>query len=178
MTNYTELKRLAEAATAGPWYVQYGDDASHRCMTAISTRNKRLNNQGCFTESELESLVAITLHQSYPWVDPDCVNDDNNSNYIAAVSPDVVLSMIAEIERHRCGTEVLQRLHDEDMAERNKLCTQNQALLEAVKGFHTWAYGQRKQQSKGGHASFDYMELLEQMDIAEAAIKLAEGEDV
>lgn len=179
MTNHTELKRLAEAATAGPWYVQYGDDASHRCMTAISTRNKRLNNQGCFTESELESLVAITLHQSYPWVDPDCVNDDNNSNYIAAVSPDVVLSMIAEIERHRCGTEVLQRLHDEDMAERNKLCTQNQALLEALKTLyvkltpqvngadeHCYLIGMRKQVS---HA-----EMIKVV----AAIKLAEGEDV
>ncbi len=93
------LRALAEAATPGPWYVQYGDDASHMCMTAISTRNKRLNNQGCFTESEFESLIAITLHQSYPWVDPDCKNDDANSNYIAACSPDVVLGLLNALER-------------------------------------------------------------------------------
>jgi len=93
------LRALAEAATPGPWYVQYGDDASHMCMTAISTRNKRLNNQGCFTESEFESLIAITLHQSYPWVDPDCKNDDANSNYIAACSPDVVLALLDALER-------------------------------------------------------------------------------
>ena len=132
MTDHQELKRLAEAATPGPWYVQYGDDASHRCMTAVSTHNKRLNNQGCFTEAEFESLIAITLHQSYPWVDPDCVNDDANSAYIAAASPDVVLSMIAEIDRLRCNAEVLQRLHDEDGIEHNKLRTQNQALREAL----------------------------------------------
>ncbi len=93
------MRELAEAATPGPWYVQYGDDASHMCMTAISTRNKRLNNQGCFTESEFESLIAITLHQSYPWVDPDCKNDDANSNYIAACSPDVVLGLLDALER-------------------------------------------------------------------------------
>jgi hypothetical protein len=51
----------------------------------------------------------------------------------------------------------------------------NQVLLEAVKSFHTWAYSQRKQQSKGGHESFDYMELREQMDIADAAIEAAHG---
>lgn len=60
-------------------------------------------------------------------------------------------------------------------SEIDRLRTQNQALREAVKGFHTWAYGQRKQQSKGGHASFDFMELREQMDIAEAALAQAEG---
>lgn len=51
----------------------------------------------------------------------------------------------------------------------------NQMLLDAVQSFHTWAYSQRKQQSKGGHASFDYMELREQMDIAEAALAAAKG---
>lgn len=175
MTDHQELKRLAEAATPGPWYVQYGDDASHRCMTAVSTHNKRLNNQGCFTEAEFESLIAITLHQSYPWVDPDCVNDDANSAYIAAASPDVVLSMIAEIDVQAGSIEAVQAANQRLAAERDKLRTQNQALIEAIKGFHTWAYGQRKQQSKGGHASFDYMELREQMDIAEAALAQAEG---
>ena len=94
--NYEELKKLAAAATPGPWHVQYGDDASHMCMTAISTRNKRLNNQGCFTETEFESFIAITLHQSYPWVDPDCKNDGPNADYIAAASPDAILKLIEE----------------------------------------------------------------------------------
>jgi hypothetical protein len=51
----------------------------------------------------------------------------------------------------------------------------NQVLLEAVKSFHAWAYSQFKQQSKGGHASFDFMELIEQIDIADVAIKAAHG---
>ena len=104
MTNYAELKRLAEAAKAA-------------------------------------------FSNSYE-------HTSNRVDFEMAASPDVVLSMIAEID---------------------KLRTQNQALVEAIKGFHTWAYGQRKQQSKGGNASFDYMELREQMDIAEAALAQAEG---
>lgn len=113
MTNYTELKRLAEAA------------------------------------KEYASLPYYTTHEA---------------DFQIAITPDVVLSMIAEIERHRCGTEVLQRLHDEDMAERNKLRTQNQALREALKGL-------QKQYAEHPDAFWDWSQ-------ARAAIKLAEGEDV
>ena len=134
MTNYTELKRLAEAAES------------------FKPTNLDLINPNYMAKAKAAHIA-----------------------FADKAPPHVVLSMIAEIDRHRCNAEVLQRLHDEDMTERDKLRTQNQALVEAIKGFHTWAYGQRKQQSKGGHASFDYMELREQMDIAEAALAQAEG---
>ena len=82
MTNYTELKRLAEAAKAA-------------------------------------------FSNSYE-------HTSNRVDFEMAASPDVVLSMIAEIDRLRCNAEVLQRLHDEDGIEHNKLRTQNQALREAL----------------------------------------------
>ena len=69
------------------------------CMTAIGTENKRSRNDGQFSQEEGEKLVAITLHQMYPWIDPDCTNDDANSAYIAAASPDVVIGLLDRIDR-------------------------------------------------------------------------------
>ena len=94
-----ELERLARAATPGPWFVQYGDDANFMCMTAISTENRRSRNEGQFSQNEIEKLVAITLHQTYPFIDPECTNDDANSAYIAYANPAVILSLIAELTR-------------------------------------------------------------------------------
>ena len=94
-----ELERLARAATPGPWFVQYGDDANFMCMTAISTENRRSRNEGQFSQNEIEKLVAITLHQTYPFIDPECTNDDANSAYIAYTNPAVILSLIAELTR-------------------------------------------------------------------------------
>ena len=78
--DYSELKRLAEAATAGPWSnTLFADD--------------------CY---EIESTNSEQVAEAY---------GENDAAYISAASPDVVLSMIAEIDRLR---------------------TQNQALVEAL----------------------------------------------
>lgn len=101
-TNITELashmRGLAEAATPGPWYVQYGDDDNHMCMTAIGTENKRERNDGQFSQEEADKFVAITLHQLYPWVNADCTNDDANSAYIAAANPAKVITILDALE--------------------------------------------------------------------------------
>ena len=94
----SHMRALAEAATPGPWYVQYGDDDNHMCMTAIGTENKRARNDGQFSQEEADKFVAITLHQLYPWVSPDCTNDDANSAYIAAANPATVIALLDALE--------------------------------------------------------------------------------
>ena len=106
----------------------------------------------------------------------DAIDDSRcRHDFQMEVTPKVVLGLIKSLEHTTMAAESEAKEVDERNAVIDRLRTQNQALIEAIKGFHTWAYGQRKQQSKGGHASFDYMELREQMDIAEAAIAQAEG---
>lgn len=134
MTNYTELKRLAEAAES------------------FKPTNLDLINPNYMAKAQAAHIA-----------------------FADKAPPDVVLSMIDALDVQAGSIEAVQAANQRLAAERDKLRTQNQALIAAIKGFHTWAYGQRKQQSKGGHASFDYMELREQMDIAEAALAQAEG---
>lgn len=108
-----QLKALAMAATPGPWYVQFGDDIRHQCMTAISAVNKRDGNDGLFEDDQ--PLIAVTFHQSYPAVNiegDDC--GDKDSAYIAAASPNVVLALIARIESLAADAERYQYLRKGD----------------------------------------------------------------
>lgn len=105
------LKALAEAATPGPWYVQYGDDIRHQCMTAISAVNKRDGNDGLFDDDQ--PLIAVTFHQSYPGVNlegDDC--GDNDSAYITAANPAVILALIAKVESLAADAERYRWLRD------------------------------------------------------------------
>jgi len=100
MTDTPEIARIRAALAAGPtpgaWFVQYGDDGNHMCMTAICTANKRSRNDGQFSEDEL--LVAVTMHQSYPFVDPDCNRDEATSEHIAACNPPAMSAVLAHID--------------------------------------------------------------------------------
>lgn len=89
--NYTELKRLAESATPGPW------EFKQKWADHVS--------------SGTGDICILTDHLDTGFVRP-LVERRSNAAYIAAASPSVVLSMIAEIDRLR---------------------TQNQALREALK---------------------------------------------
>lgn len=101
MTDLAQLRNLAEAATQGPWHVQYGDDERHMCMTAISTSNERKRNEGQFSQEECERFVAVTLHQCYPFVNADCERDDDNSAFIAAANPAAIIELLDLIEAQR-----------------------------------------------------------------------------
>ena len=120
MTNYTELKRLAERASlATPWYY-------------------------------LGDLLTETI------------DDSGDAAYIAAASPDVVLSMIDALDVQAGSIEAVQAANQRLAAERDKLRTQNQALLLSLKAFVNHG------------TCFDGTDMAQ----ARAAIKLAEGEDV
>jgi len=102
MTDTPEIERIRAALAAGPtpgqWFVQYGDDQQHMCCTAVSSANKRAINEGQWRASECEALVALTHHQCYPFVEPDCERDDENSEYIAACNPAAMTAVLAHID--------------------------------------------------------------------------------
>lgn len=115
MTNeqLQQLKELAQVATPGPWFVQYGDDIRHQCMTAISSVNKRDGNDGIFDDDQ--PLIAVTFHQSYPGVNlegDDC--GDSDSAYIAAANPAAILALIAKVES--LAPPIASALHDTNCA--------------------------------------------------------------
>jgi hypothetical protein len=64
-------------------------------MTAVSTSNARTHNAGQFEQDD--PLVAVTYHQSYPFVRPDDTSD-NNSQFIAASNPSTILQLLDLIE--------------------------------------------------------------------------------
>lgn len=94
-----ELQRLCDAATPGPWHVQYGDDREHMCMTAIATTANRERNEGHFRDAD--HLVAITFHQCYPFVNVDAADlGDADSAFIAAARTAIpeLLARVSELE--------------------------------------------------------------------------------
>ena len=56
-----------------------------------------------------------------------------------------------------------------------RLMTTDPELLDALESVWIWMDSQSDAQSKGGHATFDLMELRKQRDIASAAIAKATG---
>ena len=99
---------LAAGPTPGPWFVQYGDDASHMCCTAVGAANTRTSNDGQWSAEECDSLVALTLHQCYPFVEADCERDAANSAYIAACNPAAMQKIIAHIDSQAAEIERLR----------------------------------------------------------------------
>jgi len=87
MSNHTELRRLAEAATQGEWHVE---------------ANKYRGDYSVAWKPELK--VCRTYGDSLA---AQC-----DAAYIAAASPSVVLSLIAEVERLRADKERLDYLDE------------------------------------------------------------------
>ncbi len=105
-------KALEDGPTPGPWFVQFGDDGRHMCCTAISAANTRVRNDGQWSAADCDALVALTLHQCYPFVSADCERDEANSAYIAAASPDRIRRILDRLENERAaGFVEASRMH-------------------------------------------------------------------
>lgn len=89
MSDYIELKRLAEAATPGPWAY----DGSYVCPARTE-----------------DGTTYVELWRSIA----DC-HQPENTKFIAAANPAVVLALIAEVEG-------LRAQHGRDSAELRSLC--------------------------------------------------------
>lgn len=109
------LKKLITNATPGPWaYEAHGDTGQYGVGVICDKNDKPIS--GYSENYDLTIIDAIAVE----------VNSAENASYIAAVSPDVVLALITEIERLKrlCAWDVdaLQALgilpkdtRDEDM---------------------------------------------------------------
>ena len=89
MSDHSELKRLAEAATPGPWAY----DGSYVCPARTE-----------------DGTTYVELWRSIA----DC-HQPENTKFIAAANPAVVLALIAEVEG-------LRAQHGRDSAELRSLC--------------------------------------------------------
>ena len=107
MTNYQELKRLAEAATVGPWIAGNDDDSDYYLVGPVAF-------------DRVVTHPVVKLH------------NERNADYIAAASPDVVLGLIKSLEHTTMAAEAEAKEVDERNAVIAGLRTQNQALMEAL----------------------------------------------
>ena len=115
----TELRRLAEAATPGPWYLDgpwwYGDDDSAYCISTAEDAGR----------------IAVTIAPPRYIFGGEREVRDANARFIAAANPAAVLALLADTERaeaklaaaRREGAwEAIEHLGDELGWDHNALC--------------------------------------------------------
>lgn len=74
MSEYSELKKRAEAATAGPWIEQDDEDSA--------------------------AGAIFIVPESDTWIPPICrITAERDAAYVAAANPHEILGMIAEIDQ-------------------------------------------------------------------------------
>ncbi|MBX5689011.1 ead/Ea22-like family protein [Pseudomonas aeruginosa] len=89
MTDHSELRRLAKAATPGPWRVQTG------CSW------RRIG-----TDHGDGDVLRPCTHPHDGW--PDIAAPVENLEYIAAANPKAILALLDEIDRLKAENEVLR----------------------------------------------------------------------
>ncbi|HHX0959344.1 TPA: ead/Ea22-like family protein [Pseudomonas aeruginosa] len=89
MTDHAELRRLAKAATPGPWRVQTG------CSW------RRIG-----TDSGDGDVLRPCTHPHDGW--PDIVAPAENLKYIASANPKAILALLDEIDRLKAENETLR----------------------------------------------------------------------
>lgn len=100
MTDNTELKRLAEAATPGPWSV---------CGEVDSTQGFEIV-QDIWNEHGTHTGMDVVVYEWSYESDPLGVIRRPDADFIAAANPSAVLALIAEIERLQGCEDVLRQL--------------------------------------------------------------------
>ncbi|HCF2029392.1 TPA: ead/Ea22-like family protein [Pseudomonas aeruginosa] len=90
MTDHAELRRLAKAATPGPWRVQTG------CSW------RRIG-----TDSGDGDVLRPCTHPHDGW--PDIVAPAENLKYIASANPKTILALLDEIDRLKAENEALRK---------------------------------------------------------------------
>ncbi|HFT1366726.1 TPA: ead/Ea22-like family protein [Pseudomonas aeruginosa] len=91
MTDHAELRRVAEAATPGPWSCN-----RHRAIVGGPTLE--------FTNGAAQQQIAMACWQS--WMHEEELR--NNAEFIAANNPKTVLALLDEIDRLKAENEALR----------------------------------------------------------------------
>ncbi|MGK8309864.1 ead/Ea22-like family protein [Pseudomonas aeruginosa] len=101
MTDHAELRRLAKAATPGPWRVQTG------CSW------RRIG-----TDSGDGDVLRPCTHPHDGW--PDIVAPAENLEYIASANPKTILALLDEIDGLRSRLEIDERTPHDGIACRDE----------------------------------------------------------
>ncbi|WP_377647326.1 ead/Ea22-like family protein [Pseudomonas aeruginosa] len=91
MTDHAELRRVAEAATPGPWSCN-----RHRAIVGGPTFE--------FTNGAAQQQIAMACWQS--WMHEEELR--NNAEFIAAANPKTILALLDEIDRLKAENEALR----------------------------------------------------------------------
>ena len=98
------IRRRAEAASAGPWFVRYLDDGYAANLVAVASRpGPEHGDDGSFRDGDIDAkdIVAATLVQNPErYVDIADHRWDENADFIAHAREDVP-RLLDEIERLR-----------------------------------------------------------------------------
>ncbi len=139
MTDHAELRRLAKAATPGPWRVQTG------CSW------RRIG-----TDSGDGDVLRPCTHPHDGW--PDIVAPAENLKYIASANPKAILALLDEIDgllaqhgRDSAELRALCQARDDARKERDRLKAENEALLLGMRAILN-AYDYADQYNKEGVA--------------------------
>lgn len=103
MTDHAELRRVAEAATPGPW-------SCNRHWAIVGGPILE------FTNGAAQQQIAMACGQS--WMRDDELR--NNAEFIAAANPQAILGLIAEVERLRSRLEIDERIPHDGIACRDE----------------------------------------------------------
>lgn len=122
MTDHAELRRVAEAATPGPWSCN-----RHRAIVGGPTLE--------FTNGAAQQQIAMACWQS--WMHEEELR--NNAEFIAANNPKTVLALLDEIDgllaqhgRDSSELRALCQARDDARKERDRLKAENERLLDEL----------------------------------------------
>ncbi|ALP47854.1 ead/Ea22-like family protein [Pseudomonas phage YMC11/02/R656] len=131
MTDHAELRRLAKAATPGPWSCN-----RHWAIVGGPTLE--------FTNGAAQQQIAMACQQS--WMREEELR--NNAAFMAAANPKTILALLDEIDgllaqhgRDSSELRALCQARDDARKERDRLKAENEALrgaLQAVVDDPTW----------------------------------------
>ena len=99
MTDYTDLKRLAEALAREKWRQGREGGSGADLITEIESGEAVFSVFGIFSNTRIDDPALKTEKRRMPMA---------RAAYIAAANPSVILSLIAEIERLRDMVRRLQ----------------------------------------------------------------------
>ena len=103
MTDYTELRRLATAATPGPWTIH----TEEVCSPIVAAMELSKLVHGSVFVPVLPMVVGSNgLATAVTGCGPTSVA---NAAYIAAISPDVVLTLLADLDALRTRLAEVER---------------------------------------------------------------------
>lgn len=127
MTDYTELKRLAEAATAGPWSM---------CGEADGSQGFEII-QDIWNEHGTHTGKDVVVYEWSDESDPLGVIHRADAEFIAAANPVAVLALIADLDearngmKHSCAIRLKKRIELLE-TQRDQLIADNERLTKAV----------------------------------------------